>query len=477
MANAHGVPLHTHDYALNEDMFAEDIDRGVDLRDRTRRQRAVQKVTRAFNRAKRYMSPYNIAMLFHYLRSMDWVCGETRIERYPEVEIFYLQQPPESWRMHYYGAFFVLQATCHRSEELRRVHRALVHHWDSPYHQDRPFYPDVDRRNRQPSPDAPRAWSTDSKEPADRPRRPVLEQDNFRRPNYQAPNPRRAHDEDATRPLRADQAAPPPYHLDQPAGDPPRGPHPVGQPINAAHQPPNPPRANQAVPPPYHLDQPARGPPQGPHLIDQPIDAAHQPADAVHQPANPLRADQAALPPQHFDQPAGGPPPGPHIINQLAAPGPHINNQLAGGPPPGLQIVNQPLDAARQPADAAHQPANPLLDPTLPVIERIAAQAIQDTNTAIQFSNASLFHVARSELLSINILNYLRQVTHNAVAVGGYQEGVIPVAELVEGHNREARAGLQLAVGSAQRALQAVQGMMHLLATRGLGNQALFRQL
>lgn len=86
-------------------------------------------------------------MLWNYLRTTDWVCGERDVSKHPEGRLLLEQDASSRWPMDWYGRLFVVQATCHKTDQLERIHREHASHWGCAYHEDRPFYPDLYRDN------------------------------------------------------------------------------------------------------------------------------------------------------------------------------------------------------------------------------------------------------------------------------------------------------------------------------------------
>lgn len=147
MSDVQGFPPSASDYILSENMFIPDIAKATDDKDRVRRQRSVRRVVRAFDRAKRSMSLWSVSMLWNYLRTTDWVCGETDVSKHPEGRLLLEQDASSRWPMDWYGRLFVIQATCHKTNQLEKIHREHASHWGCVYHEDRPFYPDLYRDN------------------------------------------------------------------------------------------------------------------------------------------------------------------------------------------------------------------------------------------------------------------------------------------------------------------------------------------
>ncbi|UPL03193.1 hypothetical protein LCI18_014127 [Fusarium solani-melongenae] len=147
MSDVQGFPPSASDYILSEDMFIPDVAKATDPKDRARRQRSVRRVVKAFDRAKRSMSLWSVSMLWNYLRTTDWVCGETDVSKHPEGRLLLQQDMSSRWPMDWYGRLFVIQATCHKTDQLERIHREHASHWGCAYREDRPFYPDLYRDN------------------------------------------------------------------------------------------------------------------------------------------------------------------------------------------------------------------------------------------------------------------------------------------------------------------------------------------
>ncbi|KAJ4175165.1 hypothetical protein NW754_005585 [Fusarium falciforme] len=147
MSDVQGFPPSASDYILSEDMFIPDVAKATDPKDRARRQRSVRRVVKAFDRAKRGMSLWSVSMLWNYLRTTDWVCGERDVSKHPEGRLLLEQDGSSRWPMDWYGRLFVVQATCHTTDQLERIHREHASHWGCAYHEDRPFYPDLYRDN------------------------------------------------------------------------------------------------------------------------------------------------------------------------------------------------------------------------------------------------------------------------------------------------------------------------------------------
>lgn len=147
MSDVQGFPPSASDYVLSDEMFNDDIQKATNPKDRARRQEAVRRVIGAFNRAKRSMSLWSVSMLWNYLRTTDWVCSERHVSKHPEGRFLLEQNASTRWPMDWYGRLFVIQATCHKTDQLDRIHREHASHWGCAYHKGRPFYPDLYRVN------------------------------------------------------------------------------------------------------------------------------------------------------------------------------------------------------------------------------------------------------------------------------------------------------------------------------------------
>ena len=128
MSDVQGFPPSASDYILSEDMFIPDVAKATDPKDRARRQRSVRRVVKAFDRAKRSMSLWSVSMLWNYLRTTDWVCGERDVSKHPEGRLLLEQDASSRWPMDWYGRLFVVQATCHKTDQLERIHREHASH-------------------------------------------------------------------------------------------------------------------------------------------------------------------------------------------------------------------------------------------------------------------------------------------------------------------------------------------------------------
>ncbi|RMJ08288.1 hypothetical protein CDV36_012100 [Fusarium kuroshium] len=210
MSDISGFPPSASDYVLSEDMFIPDVQKATNPRDRARRQRAVRKVVHAFNRAKLSLSLWSLSMLWNYLRTTDWVCGERDVNTHPDGRLLLEQDVSSRWPMAWYGRLFVIQATCHKTDQIDKIHREHATHWGCAYHENRPFYPDIypgNSKNSHPPGSeysvAPSTFTLDSgySQEHKRGRSPP-------RPKSQSPTPTLA-DYDIVDPLHLEEAMPP----------------------------------------------------------------------------------------------------------------------------------------------------------------------------------------------------------------------------------------------------------------------------
>ncbi|RSL69024.1 hypothetical protein CEP54_002480, partial [Fusarium duplospermum] len=211
MSDISGFPPSASDYVLSEDMFTVDIQKATNPRDRAKRQRAVRKVVQAFNKAKLSLSLWSLSMLWNYLRTTDWVRSERDVNKHPDGKLLLHQDPSSRWPLAWYGLFFVIQATCHKTDQIDKIHREHASLWGCTYHENRPFYPDIYPENSKNSPPpasseysvAPSTLTLDSgysQEPS-RGRSPP-------RPRSKSPTPTLA-DYDIVDPLHLEEAMPP----------------------------------------------------------------------------------------------------------------------------------------------------------------------------------------------------------------------------------------------------------------------------
>ncbi|RSM15892.1 hypothetical protein CEP52_000456 [Fusarium oligoseptatum] len=210
MSDISGFPPSASDYVLSEDMFIPDVQKATNPRDRARRQRAVRKVVHAFNRAKLSLSLWSLSMLWNYLRTTDWVCGERDVNTHPDGRLLLEQDASSRWPMAWYGRLFVIQATCHKTDQIDKIHREHATHWGCAYHENRPFYPDIypgnSKNSHSPGSEysvAPSTFTLDSgySQEHRRGRSPP-------RPKSQSPTPTLA-DYDIVDPLHLEEAMPP----------------------------------------------------------------------------------------------------------------------------------------------------------------------------------------------------------------------------------------------------------------------------